>query len=192
MPIYIAMLRGINVGGHHRIKMEQLKKSFASLGFDQVRTYIQSGNVVFQAAKASPAMLSRRFEEIIAKDFGFSVSVVIRSEAELSKIIESNPFVNQRGVDLEKLHVTFLSHTPASTALTKLSALTIAPEQSHCANRDIYLHLPNGVADSKLMKVPLDRTLGVVTTTRNWRTVTTLHQMCKGEGKKEDKKENRR
>jgi uncharacterized protein (DUF1697 family) len=180
MAIYISLLRGINVGGHKRIKMDQLRESFEALGFEQVKTYIQSGNVVFKTGKFSAAALSRRIEERILSDFGFSVSIILRTADEMTKAIENNPFLKQRGIDFEKFHVTFLSETPTLSALGKLEALTTAPDQSRCLGKELYLFLPNGASESSLMKSPLDRVLSVVTTTRNWRTVNQLSQMCEG------------
>jgi uncharacterized protein (DUF1697 family) len=178
MPIYISMLRGINVGGHKRIKMDQLRASFEALGFESVKTYIQSGNVVFKAAKSSPSQLSKRIEERILKDFGFPVSVISRTADEMNKTIASNPFLKEDGIDPEKLHVMFLSEAPSPVALKKLADLTAAPDQSRWLDREIYFYLPNGISQSVLMKSPVDRILAVVTTTRNWRTVNSLHQMC--------------
>lgn len=178
MPIYISLVRGINVGAHKRIKMEPLRASFEALGFELVKTYIQSGNVVFKTTKASLSGLSKRIEERILKDFGFSVSVISRTADEMAQTIANNPFLKDRGIDQEKLHVAFLSEALTPTAAKKLAELTTAPDQSHCLGKEIYLYLPNGVAESSLMKSPLDRVLSVVTTTRNWRTVNTLHQMC--------------
>lgn len=179
MPVYIAMLRGINVGGHHRIKMDLLRRSFEALGFEQVTTYIQSGNVVFKAGKISATVLCKRISERILSDFGFAVPIISRTVDELSRVIESNPFVNQPGIDPERLHVTFLSNAPAPAAAKKIEALTIAPDQSLCLGKEIYLYLPNGVSESSLMKVLLGRGLSVVTTTRNWKTVNALHQLCR-------------
>ncbi len=178
MPIYISMLRGINVGGHKRIKMDQLRKSLEALGFEQVKTYIQSGNVVFKTRRTSPAALSKKIEERIVKDFGFSASVISRTAEEMSKMIAENPFLKQRGIDPAKLHVMFLSELPAPTALKKLAEVTVAPDQRQCSAREIYFYLPNGVSKSVLWNSPVDRILAVVTTTRNWRTVNTLHRMC--------------
>jgi uncharacterized protein (DUF1697 family) len=178
MPIYISMLRGINVGAHKRIKMDQLRKSYAALGFEQVKTYIQSGNVVFKTGKSSASKLSKRIEERILKDFGFSVSVISRTADEMKTAIANNPFLKQRAIDPGKLHVMFLSDAPASAGVKKLADLTAAPDQFHCFDREIYFYLPNGVSQSVLMKRPVDRILAVVTTTRNWRTVNALHQMC--------------
>lgn len=180
MTIYVAMLRGINVGAHKRIRMDQLRLSFKSLGFEQVKTYIQSGNVIFKTKKMSSAILSRQIEERIAGDFGFPASVVCRTIDEIAGTIKNNPFLNQPGIDPAKFHVTFLSEAPAKTALKKLEALTLDPDQCRCLDKEIYLYLPNGISGSSLMKSPLDRTLSVVTTTRNWRTVTALHQLCQG------------
>jgi uncharacterized protein (DUF1697 family) len=179
MQVYIAMLRGINVGGHKRIKMEQLRASFEELGFEQVKTYIQSGNVVFKTRKTSTSVLSKSIEKQILSDFGFAVSVISRSSGEIAKAIEANPFVKERGIATEQLHVMFLSAAPDPSALQKLAELTAAPDQFCCLDREIYFYLPNGVSGSVLMKSPVDRVLAVATTTRNWKTVNSIHQMCR-------------
>jgi uncharacterized protein (DUF1697 family) len=178
MPTYISMLRGINVGGHKRIKMDQLRNSFEALGFEQVKTYIQSGNVVFRAGKLSTVTLSRKVEAKILNDFGFTVSVISRTQDEMAKTIQDNPFLKERGIDQTKLHVTFLSEAPAPAALKKMQALIAAPDQSRCAGKEIYFYLPNGVSQSSLWKTPWERALSVVTTMRNWKTVSSLYQMC--------------
>ncbi len=100
MPVYISMLRGINVGANKRMKMEKLKASCEALGFEEVKTYIQSGNLIFKAAKASPAALSKRIEECIVSNFGFSVAVISRSREEMNRIIQGNPLLKEAGVDL--------------------------------------------------------------------------------------------
>ncbi len=178
MPIYISLLRGINVGGHKRIKMDRLRESFEAMGFKQVKTYIQSGNVVFKARTLSSAALSTKIEERILADFGFSVSVISRVADEIANTIKNNPFLRQPGIDSEKLHVAFLSEAPALSALNKLEKLTLKPDQSRCIGRELYLYFPNGVSGSSLWKHPLDAVLSVVATTRNWKTVNTLDQMC--------------
>jgi uncharacterized protein (DUF1697 family) len=178
MPVYIAMLRGINVGGNKRVTMDLLRSSFEGLGLQQVKTYIQSGNVVFSGAKSSPAALSKKIEKKIISEFGFSVAVICRTAEEILGTIEGNPFLNDPEVDPEKLHVAFLAEPAEPAALKKLADLTIAPDRSRGAGREVYFYFPNGVSQSSLWKHPLDRVLGVVTTMRNWRTVNTLHQMC--------------
>jgi uncharacterized protein (DUF1697 family) len=179
MPIYVSMLRGINLGGHKRMKMDQLRKSFEALGFEQVKTYIQSGNVVFKGGKLSTAALSKKIEAKILSDFGFSVSVISRTHDEMEKTIRNNPFLKERGIDQEKLHVTFLSEAPVVPALKKMQALIAAPDQSRCVGKEIYLYLPNGVAQSSFWRTPWERTLSVVTTMRNWKTVNSIYQMCR-------------
>ena len=177
MAVYVALLRGINVGGHKRIKMDQLRKSFEGLGCAPVKTYIQSGNVVFNAAKLSPAGLSKRIAESILRDFGHSVSVISRTLDELGETMETNPFLKKRGIDQAKLHVMFLPESPAPSDLKQFERLTAAPDQSRCLGKEIYLYLPNGVAES-LANNPLERQLLKRGTIRNWRTVSNLYQMC--------------
>jgi len=179
MPVYVSMLRGINVGPHKRMKMEKLRLSFEALGFEQVKTFIQSGNVVFRAKKISTSALSKKIEKQIADDFGFPVSVITRSAEELGAAIENNPFLKRPAIDHEKLHVMFLSEAPASEAGKKLEELTIAPDQCIGLGNEVYFYFPNGVSGSVLMKKPVDKILAVATTTRNWRTVNSLNQMCR-------------
>jgi uncharacterized protein (DUF1697 family) len=176
--MYIAMLRGINVGPHKRIKMDRLRESFASLGFEQVQTYIQSGNVVFKGGKSSIDALCKKIENKLLADFGFPVTVILRTQGELATTIAKNPFLNERGIDLTKLHVTFLSESPQGSVMKKLEALIPLSDRSYCIGKEIYWYLPNGVSQSVLMKAPVDRILAVSTTTRNWKTTNAILQMC--------------
>ena len=178
MPIYVAMLRGINVGGNKRIKMDRLRSTFEALGCERVQTYIQSGNVVFETGKLSPAVLFGRIEDRIVRDFGFSALVITRTSNEMKKIVDDNPFLKDGRIDPEKLHVMFLPEPPALSALKELVSLTTQPDQSRCLGKEIYLYLPNGMAHSSLANNPLERRLLNRATTRNSRTVNTLHQMC--------------
>ena len=100
MPVYIALLRGINIGPNKRIKMEALRKSFETLGFQQVKTYIQSGNVVFKSQKSTPPLLGKKIESRIVTDFGFSASVLVRAGDELAHTIAANPFLKRPGIDI--------------------------------------------------------------------------------------------
>ncbi len=138
MPNYIAMLRGINVSGHKIIKMEHLRASFAALGFSNVKTYVQSGNVVFESASDSAASLTKRIEERIMRDFGFSVPVFLKTSKELEKIIQRNPFLKAPALDRSKLHVTFLSDDPPENALEQLRPLARTPEQFRIMGREIH------------------------------------------------------
>jgi uncharacterized protein (DUF1697 family) len=178
MPVYVALLRGVNLGPNKRMKMEKLRESFNGLGLDQVQTYIQSGNVVFKAARVSQAALCRKLEAAIIADFGFSSSVITRTQEEIGQAIETNPFVKKSGIDLTRLHVTFLAVAPEASVLEELKGLTKPPDESICQGREIFLHLPNGMAKSSLTNNPLERRLLKISTTRNWNTVSQLYKMC--------------
>lgn len=176
--VYVALLRGINVGGNKRIRMDKLRQSLEALGFEKIETFIQSGNVVFQAAKSPPAIISKRIEEKILADFALAVPVVSRTADEMSMIAASNPFLGEPYIDVERLHVMFLSQAPNPDGIRKLAETSIDPDRFRCHGCEFFLHLPNGAGQSKLMKAPLDRWLSAVTTTRNWKTVNSLHRMC--------------
>lgn len=180
MPVYISMLRGINVGGHNQVKMYALKELFESLGFEQVQTYIQSGNVVLKAGKSSSLQISRKIEERIAKEFGFRIPVVTRTSAEMGSVIEGNPFPKAKGIDLTKLHVTFLSEAPDPAAVRKLEPLAAAPDEFRSCGSEIYLYCPNGYSNTKLTNNVIEKILAVPATTRNWSTVNKLFEMSLG------------
>src|SRR5215472_10106716 len=109
MPAYVSMLRGINVGGGKTIKMERLRAAFEALGFSRVRTYVQSGNVVFETTQGSHAALSKRIQERILRDFGFPIPVILKTTEEMERVVVADPFAQEESIDQSKLHVTFLS-----------------------------------------------------------------------------------
>src|SRR6266852_1682590 len=117
------MLRGINVAGKKIVRMEDLRASFEALGFGRVRTYVQSGNVIFEAAKTSPRELSNIIMERISSDSGFSIPVVLKTEDEMKEIVRDNPFLPEKGMDSSKLHVAFLSELPGEDAKERIDAL---------------------------------------------------------------------
>jgi uncharacterized protein (DUF1697 family) len=178
MRTYISMLRGINVSGHNMMKMSDLQKAFEGLGFEQVKTYIQSGNVVFQAPKISPEEISKKMEDKINRDFGFLVPVISRTPEEFDGTIRNNPFLREKGVDSAKLHVTFLSEAPADACLKKLAALPAHPDQFRSVGREIYLYCPEGYGRTKLSNNAIEKVLTIRATTRNWRTVNKLYEMA--------------
>lgn len=178
MPAYIAMLRGINVGANKRMKMEKLRASCEALGFGKVKTFIQSGNVVFRTAKSSAPAIAKKMKMRILEDFHFEADVVVRSHEEMARIIRQNPFAGKSELDQAKLHVCFLAEAPAAAAVERLESLTLAPDRVHAAGTEIYFYFPNGVSGSSLWKHPLDRVLGVSATMRNWNTVNRLHEMA--------------
>lgn len=178
MPIYIAMLRGINVGAHKRMKMEKLRASCELIGLSGVQTYIQSGNVVFRANKLSCETLVKKIADCIQRDFGFSADVIVRTREELQAIINKNPLLKERGVDATKFHVVFLSDAPSAAALKKLQELTLPPDRARSLGKEIYFYFPNGVSGSSLWKHPLDKVLSVTSTMRNWNSVNKLYEMA--------------
>jgi uncharacterized protein (DUF1697 family) len=177
MPFYIAMLRGINVGGHNPVRMNRLQELFSRLGFEQARTYIQNGNVVFKAAKRSAADLSKAIEKEILREFGFTVAVFCRSSKEMGEVVQANPLAKMKGIDPTRLHVSFLSRVPAEAAVNKLAGLAAGGEQLRGDGRELYLYCPDGYGNSKLANTNVERVLKVAATTRNWKTVNILYEM---------------
>lgn len=178
MPIYVAMLRGINVSGHNTMKMEELRASFGALGFRGVKTYVQSGNVIFEAAKGSATKLSAQIGARIQRDYGFRISIVVKTPKELENVIKNNPFAKLKSVDPSKLHVTFLAEPATKDALRKLEALALGPDQIRVDGSEIYLHCPDGYGRTKLSNAAIERVLSVTATTRNWKTVNTIFEMA--------------
>jgi uncharacterized protein (DUF1697 family) len=177
MPTYIAMLRGVNVSGHKPLGMERLRAALAPLGFTSIKTYLQSGNVVFTAAKGSPAVLATKIHDVINREFGYSVPVIIRTAAELAQIIADNPFTKDPHIDSLKLHVTFLADQSPKTALAALQPLADGPERLHVFSREIYLYCPNGYGRTRLSNTAIEKKLALAATTRNWKSVNALMQM---------------
>ena len=177
MPAYIAMLRGINVSGHKIIRMEQLRASFGDLGFANVKTYVQSGNIVFETPDDSTAGVSKKIEQKIQRDFGFSVPVFLRTSKELEQTVRHNPFLKDPAIDQSKLHVTFLLEAPSKAALAQLQPLAAKQEQFRIIGRDIYLYCPDGYGNTKLSNTAIEKKLSIGATTRNWKTVNTLLAM---------------
>jgi uncharacterized protein (DUF1697 family) len=174
MAIYVALLRGINVGGNI-LKMERLREVCAELGAKNVRTYVQSGNVVFEAA-GSAADWEKKLERRLASESRLPASVMVRTAAEIARVAAGNPFLKEKGIDTARLAVTFLQAPPSKAGLAALGARDIGSEKFHCAGKEFYLHCPDGFANSKLYV--MDKVLGQRTTTRNWNTVKKLCDMC--------------
>jgi uncharacterized protein (DUF1697 family) len=174
MPSYVAMLRGINVSGSKPVKMDALRASFEALGFENVRTYVQSGNVVFEAKERAAAPLGPKIVARIKRDFGFEVPLLVLGAAELARVVDENPFLKQRGVDLTNLHVTFLAGAPAAAGLKKMEGVSSGRDAFRCLGTTIYLVCPDGYGNTKLSNNAFERALAASATTRNWKTVTTL------------------
>lgn len=173
MPRYLALLRGINVGGKNIVPMANLRALVESLGYRDVTTYIQSGNVLFTSAAA---VTPKDFEAAIERDFGIVLTVVIRTPAQLENVVLANPYTN---VDPSKLHVGFLARKPPAADVTKLDADRFQPEEFAVRGAELYLHLPNGMGRAKLPAF-LERQLKIPTTVRSWKTVIKLLELARG------------
>jgi uncharacterized protein (DUF1697 family) len=158
--------------------MDKLRACCETLGFKSIKTYIQSGNVVFRAPQTSSSAAAEKLETQIVKDFGFSAAVIARSADDMEQIVTGNPLLKQPGVDPSKLHVVFLAEAPTSEAKKKLESITLAPDKVAQKGKEIYFYFPNGVSGSSIWKHNLDRELGLSGTMRNWRTVTTLQELA--------------
>lgn len=174
---YVALLRGISVGPHKRMKMEALQRSLRELGFEDVKTYIQSGNVVFKTASPHTTRLANKIEKKLLSAFGFPVPVIVRTPAELKKVLQNNLFLQEAGMDSSKLHVTFLSGSTEKTVLKSLDTIAAGSDRARWNGKEIYLHCPNGYGETKLSNGALEKVLSVQATSRNWKTVTKLYEM---------------
>ena len=172
MTAYAALLRGINVGGNNKIGMAELKVVFAELGFSDVATYIQSGNVVFRGSRADAAAIELRIEEA----FGLRVSVVLRTGAELAAVARGNPFLTTES-NPKLLHVVFLDGKPAAGAVKQIDPERSPGDRFSLKGRELYLDYPNGSGRTKLTLDYLERRLGVKGTARNWNTVLKLVEL---------------
>ena len=177
MSICIALFRGINVGGKSSLPMKELVGILEELGCQNVKTYIQSGNVVFKVDEENITELSDRISVEINKDRGFAPSVLLLSITELEKIVANNPFPEAQDAP-QTLHVGFLAAVPRKPDLKKIESLKEKNERFQLINRAFYLHAPDGVGRSKLA-ANTERLLGVSMTDRNWRTVGKILEMAK-------------
>jgi uncharacterized protein (DUF1697 family) len=182
MPTYVVLLRAVNVGGTGKLPMADLRKLLEGLGFKNVETYVQSGNAVFDAAGSAvkvKAAVTAGLETLM----GAPVEVMVRTHEELSRIIAGNPFADEAGADGARVHVAFLAGPAAAGAQNALEGIvTKYParrDRFHLAGDVVYLHLPNGAAETKFSGKTLDKAIGVPGTGRNWNTVLKLHSMSK-------------
>lgn len=171
MTSYVALLRGINVGGKNKVPMAELRELFATLGHEDVVSYIQSGNVVFTST-VKPAQAASDLAAAIVKEFGLRVPVIVRTRTELAKVITSNPYL-KRGAD-SKLHVTFLADRPSAAAIKRLDPDRCPPDEFTVQGREIFMFMPNGMGRTKLTIDYFEKRLGTQGTARNWNTVNKL------------------
>lgn len=178
MPVLICFLRGINVGGHAKIKMDALRTLFASLKLADPQTYLQSGNVVFKTPERNLELVRKRIQQATAKRFGCSPEIMLRTVADLRAVVSNNPFAKRTDIVPGKLLVFFLAAQPASNAAASLRQLAIQPEELHLIGRELFIYFPNGVGKSKLPWARLDKVLQAPGTGRNWNSVTKVLEIA--------------
>lgn len=178
MTRQIVLLRGINIGPRNRVAMPALREQLESAGFEDVRTYVQSGNVVL-TSKDRPDEVAREVERQIEKRFGLDVAVVVRTRAELAQVVKRNP-LGDVATDPKRYQVSFLAEPLGREAIRKLEALAAPEERLVAKGRELFAWHPSGVARSKLWSRLASRDLGVVATARNWTTVTKLLELADG------------
>ncbi len=173
MDSYVSLLRGINVSGHRKIRMPELKALYESLKFDNVQTYLQSGNVVFKSEVKPQA---KAIESAITRAFDYGVSVLVISGSSFQTIARSSPFLGKSGIDPKHLHLTFLFQA-LSDSLSNDALPTAENEKAVHLLGHYYLYCPNGYGRTKINNTYFERTLKMPTTTRNWNSVTALDRM---------------
>ncbi|MBA2476644.1 MAG: DUF1697 domain-containing protein [Actinobacteria bacterium] len=173
MARQIALLRGINVGGHKKVQMARLRELMERLGYRDVRTYVQSGNVVFTGPDRPTAEVADELEGQLAATFGFDVSVVVRSRDELADVVRANP-LREVATEPSRHLVLFLAGPVDPERIAGLGADDFEPEAFHVRGREVFLWAPGGVRDSRVAKALCEQRLGVTATARNWRTVERL------------------
>ena len=169
-PVQLALLRGINVGGRNTLPMRDLAGMFEEAGCGNVRTFIQSGNVIFTSTAGVSKRLAGVVSSRIEERFGYQVRVILRTAQQLRDVISNNPFAHAEDI----LHVMFLADRPGPANIAALDPHRSSPDRFIVSGQEIYLHLPNGMARSKLTNAWFDSALRTVSTVRNWRTVTKL------------------
>lgn len=168
------------MSGHRIIKMNALKDCVTQLGFTNVDTYIQSGNVVFIGGKESASMVNTRLEKAIEKAFGFEVTIQTFTIKEFENIVKDNPFVKSMTHDAACFHVTFLKELPAKAHLSGLNEIEIGEDKFQILGKAVYLFCPNNYSNSKLSNSFIEKKLKVSATTRNWKTANVLLKMALG------------
>lgn len=174
MPTYISILRGINVSGQKKIKMVNLKNLYESLGFENVQTYIQSGNVVFEHKETTATALQKIIFDAIQKHYGFEVPNLVLSPTEIETALKKNPFK-----DIDKMYFTFLEETPSKENIEKLYTYSFDEEYYELIDKVIYFHCPNGAGKAKMSNNFFENKLKVMATSRNLNTTKKLLEMAK-------------
>ncbi len=177
MKTFLSILRGINVSGHKKIPMAELKVLYEELNFENITTYIQSGNVIFKNKNSKD--LSKQIEQKIFGRYNFNVPVIIRTPDEMQSVIEGNHFLKQKDIDITKLHVVYLADDPKKENIEKLKMYNYEPDKFYISGKEVYLYCPNGYGNTKLTNNFFENKLKVTATTRNWNTTNELFKILK-------------
>ncbi len=177
MHTFICLLRGINVSGQKKIKMVDLKASFEGLGFTDVFTYIQSGNVVFKSSESDSKKLENTIHQMLLDDFGFDVTVIVLTPEEIQHVVKNNPFEKDVTKDPKKFYVVFLQEQPLQEHIDVLATYDYSPEEYILDNKLIYFYAANGTHKAKMSNNFFESKLKVKASTRNWRTVNKLVEL---------------
>jgi uncharacterized protein (DUF1697 family) len=178
MNVVICMLRGINLGAHNRVKMDDLKKLCTSLKLCDPQTYVQSGNVIFKTDERDLDKLRAKLEGAIHKKFGFQTDAILRSAKDLREVIAGNPFAKRKDIHPGKLLVTFFTGDPGEPARKQARSIKCDPEELFIEGREAYIYFPNGAGRSKLNWALIPRTLKMQGTARNWNSVSKILEMA--------------
>lgn len=177
MQTHLALLRGINVSGHKMINMIALKKALEAIGFKNVVTYIQSGNVFVDTVETSPSKIGFMIKQEIFKEFGHDVPVIVIGKSDLQACLDRNLFLNETDIDLKKLYVSFISSELPENMITQLNLNFIKPDEIQLDGKRIYLKYDISPAKTRLDNKWIEKSMNVVSTTRNWNTVNKLLEM---------------
>jgi uncharacterized protein (DUF1697 family) len=178
VPVYVSMLRAVNVSARNRIPMADLRDLFERHGHTDVATYVQSGNVVSRSSARGAGAVERAISAAIAADLGLDVTVLVRTLAQLDHVLDTNPFLAAGG-DPKVLHVTFLATPPARDQVAPLDEREHAPDEFHVAGREVYVSCPGGYGRTKINNSWFERKLGVAATTRNWNTIGEIAELAR-------------
>lgn len=174
MTAHLALLRGINVSGHNMIKMEALKTTLENIGFQNVQTYIQSGNVFVDADEENPSKVGFIIKQEIFKVFGHEVPIVVIGKKDLENCFKNNPFLKEKEVDTKKIYVAFISIALQSTSMNDLKMSQVKPDEAHIDESRIYIKYAVGAGKTRFDQKYIEKKLNVTATIRNWNTVTQL------------------
>ena len=170
MPIIISLLRGINVGGNKKIKMADLRDLYTSLGFQNTKTVLQSGNAVFETDLTDMAVIKQTISDAIQTTFGFDVQIILRTPNQLEAIVANHPFTDEQLNDPAKISIVYLDSIPDDEALDDLRDSNTGREEINSKGQQLYLFYPDGKGSSKLDNGRIERKLKVKATARNWNT----------------------